>query len=215
MTLASPSYLPAWFASDANLESSSTLREGPDPHTARGEVNIPRADVVIEPGGDGSLERLRDESHRGWLQEAAQRGAIVASVCTVARLLAAAGLLHQRPFTTYHDAFDSVAALDPRPNHARVSDGSTTGRSSRTQASPPASTWPCISSDAPPPVSAHTRSKMRSSTARRPRRGLPDHDRAVPRRRGDEHVAHPVGVARTCDRTRSIHLNDNHSRRPP
>lgn len=127
MTLASPSYLPAWFASDANLESSSTLREGPDPHTARGEVNIPRADVVIEPGGDGSLERLRDESHRGWLQEAAQRDAIGASVCTVARLLAAAGLLHQRPFTTYHDTFASVAALDPKaqpcPGQRWIDDG--------------------------------------------------------------------------------------------
>ena len=88
---------------------------------------FPGADVVIEPGGDGSLERLHDESHRGWLQEAAQRGAVIASVCTGARVLAAAGWLHRRPFTAYHDAFDSVAALDPKaqpcPGQRWIDDG--------------------------------------------------------------------------------------------
>lgn len=102
--------------------------------SAKGLILTPRAErsTFLGPTSSSSpvatvRSSVCETSHRGWLQEAAQRGAIVASVCTVARLLAAAGLLHQRPFTTYHDTFASVAALDPKaqpcPGQRWIDDG--------------------------------------------------------------------------------------------
>lgn len=69
--------------------------------------------VIVQPGGIGTLVRMDDASHREWLRRAADSGVVIASVCTGARVLAAAGLLHERPFTTYHSAFGDVAAIEP------------------------------------------------------------------------------------------------------
>ena len=51
----------------------------------------------------------------------------MSSVCTGALILAAAGLLHARPATTYHARFDELLALDatitPCPDQRWVDDG--------------------------------------------------------------------------------------------
>lgn len=95
------------------------------PTAGRDEVAEP--DVVIEPGGRGSRARLRDEAHLDRLRDGAARGALMASVCTGALVLAAAGLLRERPATTYHACFDELAALDativPRSDLRWVDDG--------------------------------------------------------------------------------------------
>jgi transcriptional regulator GlxA family with amidase domain len=49
----------------------------------------------------------------GPLREMRATTSLVASVCTGALVLAAAGLLAGRPATTYWDAFDELASLDP------------------------------------------------------------------------------------------------------
>lgn len=74
---------------------------------------VPEPDVILEPGGMGSRIRMRDANHLDWLRGASPRGALVASVCTGARVLAAAGLLHGRPATTHHTALDDLASIDP------------------------------------------------------------------------------------------------------
>lgn len=94
------------------------------PTAARDDV---RADVVVEPGGVGSRRRAADAAHLRWLRDQAGDGAILASVCTGALVLAAAGLLRGRPVTTYHAAFDELVAADPsvepRPGDRWVDDG--------------------------------------------------------------------------------------------
>ncbi len=69
--------------------------------------------VLIYPGGQGTRRLAVDHEHLAWLREMRAGTPLVASVCTGALVLAAAGLLAGRPATTYWDAFDELAELDP------------------------------------------------------------------------------------------------------
>lgn len=91
------------------------------------KADVPRPDLIVEPGGRGARARLADTDHLRWLQDAAENRALVSSVCTGALVLAAAGLLHGRPATTHHAAFEELLALDPTitpcPDQRWVDDG--------------------------------------------------------------------------------------------
>jgi transcriptional regulator GlxA family with amidase domain len=73
----------------------------------------PQMDVLIYPGGQGTRRQLRDEDQLEWLRKRASDVPLVASVCTGSLVLAAAGLLHRRPATTYWGALDLLRELDP------------------------------------------------------------------------------------------------------
>ncbi len=70
-------------------------------------------DVVLHPGGMGTRPLLADEKHldrvRGWARDAE----LTTSVCTGSLVYAAAGLLRNRPATTYWGAVGLLAELDP------------------------------------------------------------------------------------------------------
>jgi transcriptional regulator GlxA family with amidase domain len=86
---------------------------------AKGAVLTPQVvwdddlDLVVVPGGQGTRPLLREPDVLSRLQRARQRGALVTSVCTGALVLAAAGLLRDRPATTYHACFEDLLALEP------------------------------------------------------------------------------------------------------
>jgi transcriptional regulator GlxA family with amidase domain len=95
------------------------------PHRALSE----RVDVLVVPGGGWADHAPRGawaEAQRGELPRAiAARhaaGATVASVCTGALLLAAAGLLDGRPATTHHRSLGDLEAAGARLVHQRVVD---------------------------------------------------------------------------------------------
>ncbi|MCU1490241.1 MAG: transcriptional regulator containing an amidase domain and an AraC-type DNA-binding domain [Acidimicrobiaceae bacterium] len=74
-------------------------------------------DAVMVPGGGwvtraghGIWQEVQREELPARLSELAQGCAFVASVCTGAMLLAAAGLVRGRPATTHHDAHGDLAA---------------------------------------------------------------------------------------------------------
>lgn len=69
--------------------------------------------VLVHPGGSGTRLLAVDHEHLAWLRRLRTTTPIIASVCTGARVLAAAGLLAGRPATTHHAFLDEVAALDP------------------------------------------------------------------------------------------------------
>ena len=74
------------------------------------------ASMLMVPGGGWFHGAgVRSELERGdlprLLVEAHERGAILASVCTGAMLLAAAGLTEGRRATTHHDAFDDLRSF--------------------------------------------------------------------------------------------------------
>lgn len=88
-----------------------------------------RPDMVIVPGGGlnaGAPVGVLAELERGALPAALARlhgdGVVVASVCTGAVLLAAAGLLAGRPATTHHLALDRLREAGAEVVDARVVD---------------------------------------------------------------------------------------------
>ena len=87
------------------------------------------ADVVLVPGG-GWFTR---GDHGAWVEvqrgeipaqiaAAHARGAVIASVCTGALLIAAAGVTEGRPATTHHDAIEDLRATGAEIVDARVVD---------------------------------------------------------------------------------------------
>ncbi|MCG2801498.1 MAG: DJ-1/PfpI family protein [Cellulomonas sp.] len=69
--------------------------------------------VLVYPGGAGTRPLTVDREHLAWVRGMRASTPLVASVCTGALVLAAAGLLAGRPATTHWAAFDELAALDP------------------------------------------------------------------------------------------------------
>ena len=90
-------------------------------------ASAPPADVLVVPGGVGTRALLDDEEAQAWIRGFAERGALVASVCTGSLVLAAAGLLRDRPATTWWGRLDALTELDPtiepRPDDRFVDSG--------------------------------------------------------------------------------------------
>lgn len=127
-------------AAAAGAEFSVRLVTSPDMRTvtaSHGSSIAPHArldraappNALVVPGG-GWVGRApvgaRAEAERGeipaLLTDFHARGVILASVCTGAMLLAAAGLLRDRPVITHHSAIDDLAAAGANVVRARVVD---------------------------------------------------------------------------------------------
>jgi transcriptional regulator GlxA family with amidase domain len=76
-------------------------------------AEAPDLDVLIHPGGSGTRPLMRDPQYLDWLRAQRQSTELLVSVCTGALAYAAAGLLANRPATTYWDSLDELRALDP------------------------------------------------------------------------------------------------------
>ena len=109
---------------------------GPDPvRGAKGLLMVPDValneagpiDLLGHPGGRGTVPLMADDAHLAWLQQQANGAGLTTSVCTGSLVLAAAGLLHNRPATTHWASLETLAALDPtievRPVDRYVDDG--------------------------------------------------------------------------------------------
>src|SRR5262245_31706984 len=79
----------------------------------------PPFDLLIVPGGRGTRPLTGDRATLDRIRAAHEEGALVTSVCTGSLVLAAAGLLRNRPATTYWGAFDELLTLDAtiEPRH--------------------------------------------------------------------------------------------------
>jgi transcriptional regulator GlxA family with amidase domain len=76
-------------------------------------ADAPAPDVVLWPGGIGTRPQLGDERIRERVRALAAGGALMTSVCTGALVYADAGLLANRPATTYWGALELLTELDP------------------------------------------------------------------------------------------------------
>ena len=105
------------------VQCAKGLRVAPD-HTWD---TAPAPDVLIVPGGSGVNAKLEDEAFLDRLRADADRGTLVTSVCTGALALAKAGLLRNRPATTWWGRLDRLAELEPtvevRPDDRFVDSG--------------------------------------------------------------------------------------------
>jgi transcriptional regulator GlxA family with amidase domain len=73
---------------------------------------MPALEVLIYPGGRGTRPHLTDAAQLDWLRGQRATVPVLASVCTGALVYAAAGLLTNRPATTYWASTQELAALD-------------------------------------------------------------------------------------------------------
>jgi len=105
------------------VQCAKGLKVAPD-HTWD---TAPAPDVLIVPGGSGVNAKLEDEAFLDRLRADADRGTLVTSVCTCALALAKAGLLRNRPATTWWGRLDRLAELEPtvevRPDDRFVDSG--------------------------------------------------------------------------------------------
>ena len=89
--------------------------------------DVGHIDLLVYPGGRGAREAVDDIAHLDWVRGQAGDEQITTSVCTGALVLAAAGLLKNRPATTHWGALERLAAIDPtidvRPDERYVDDG--------------------------------------------------------------------------------------------
>ncbi|QXE89234.1 DJ-1/PfpI family protein [Geomonas subterranea] len=74
--------------------------QGPKTVADFGFGDAPRLDYLLVPGGIGAIAQLQDRETLNWLRERAAKTELVMSVCNGASLLAAAGILDDRPATT-------------------------------------------------------------------------------------------------------------------
>lgn len=96
---------------------------------AQGQLGARKPDIVVVPGGGwmtrsaaGAWAEAQRGTLPGKLAQLHRDGVTMASVCTGAFLLAAAGLLKNRPATTNHGAWDELAATGAQVVRARVVD---------------------------------------------------------------------------------------------
>jgi transcriptional regulator GlxA family with amidase domain len=101
--LVTPDGAPARATSGLSLNADAAI----------GDVAGPIGTLVIA-GGEGAGRAARDERVVAWVREAVGRSDRVASVCTGAFILAAAGLLDGRRATTHWDSCQRLAERHPR-----------------------------------------------------------------------------------------------------
>jgi transcriptional regulator GlxA family with amidase domain len=80
--------------------------------------DIERTDLLIVPGAIDTTALTTDVELLGQVSRLARTATVTLSVCTGAFLLAAAGLLDDRPWTTHHEDMDALVRL-LGPDHAR------------------------------------------------------------------------------------------------
>lgn len=93
----------------AGVRLAKGLRMVPD----RSADDVGPLHVLVYPGGWGTRSLLADSDHLRWLRDMRAQTPLIASVCTGALVLAAAGLLAGRSATTHWAHYDELADLDP------------------------------------------------------------------------------------------------------
>jgi transcriptional regulator GlxA family with amidase domain len=74
---------------------------------------VPPLDVLVFPGGQGTRKLLDDPTVLDWVRQLRGDETLMTSVCTGSLVYAAAGILAGRAATTYWNALDLLAQLDP------------------------------------------------------------------------------------------------------
>jgi transcriptional regulator GlxA family with amidase domain len=113
-----------------------TIAERPDPVACAKGMRVvpdhtwetaPAIDVLVYPGGVGTRRDLADPAILERLRGLRDAGTLMTSVCTGALVFAAAGLLRDRPATTWWGRLDMLTELDPtievRPDDRFVDSG--------------------------------------------------------------------------------------------
>jgi transcriptional regulator GlxA family with amidase domain len=85
-------------------------------------ADIPRPDVIVIPGGPGSVAAMANHGLQAYLRTAAEAATVVASVCTGALPLAATGLLEGRRVSVHWAYARELELLGARYKRARFTE---------------------------------------------------------------------------------------------
>jgi transcriptional regulator GlxA family with amidase domain len=88
--------------------------QGPRTLAEHGFADCPPLDLLLLPGGLGTLEQLGNEALLGFLRNRAPRAEVTMSVCSGSALLAKAGLLDGRRATSNKMFFDLARSQGPK-----------------------------------------------------------------------------------------------------
>jgi putative intracellular protease/amidase len=83
-------------------------------------ADLPHPDVIVVPGGPGTLEALSDPALVGWITHAHLHTRWTTSVCSGSFLLGAAGLLKGRKATTHWGWLEHLGGFGAEPVNDRV-----------------------------------------------------------------------------------------------
>ncbi|WP_067176823.1 DJ-1/PfpI family protein [Microtetraspora niveoalba] len=83
-------------------------------------ADLPRPDVIVVPGGPGTVDALSDQSLVSWIAHAHEHARWTTSVCSGSFLLGAAGVLRGRRATTHWGWLDRLAGFGAEPVSERV-----------------------------------------------------------------------------------------------
>ncbi|MGI5489278.1 DJ-1/PfpI family protein [Microtetraspora malaysiensis] len=83
-------------------------------------ADLPRPDMVLVPGGVGTLDALSDPALIDWIAAAHEHARWTTSVCSGSFLLGAAGVLRGRRATTHWGFLDQLATFGAEPVSERV-----------------------------------------------------------------------------------------------
>ena len=75
--------------------------------------NAPDMDVLVHPGGPGTMAMMSDRGHLDWVRRQRNAVPLMTSVCTGSLVCAAAGLLVGRRATTHWASLNLLSELDP------------------------------------------------------------------------------------------------------
>jgi transcriptional regulator GlxA family with amidase domain len=96
-----------------------TSAQGPKVVADYGFDDCPPLDLMLVPGGAGTMSEMRNPNMLEWLRDRAQKAEIVTSVCSGSALLAKAGLLDGRRATSNKQYFQIAEASGPRVEWVR------------------------------------------------------------------------------------------------
>lgn len=88
--------------------------QGPQVVADYGFDDCPQLDLLMVPGGFGTLAELKNETLLDWLRKRSEKAEIVMSVCSGSALLAKAGLLDGRRATSNKQYFQMAVAQGPK-----------------------------------------------------------------------------------------------------
>jgi transcriptional regulator GlxA family with amidase domain len=98
----------------AEIAGPVASTQGPKTLAEYGFGDCPRLDLVLLPGGIGTLAQLANESMLTFLRDAARTAQLTMSVCSGSALLAKAGLLDGRRATTNKQFFNLATSQSDR-----------------------------------------------------------------------------------------------------
>jgi putative intracellular protease/amidase len=91
-----------------------TSTQGPIVRADYGFDDCPELDMLLVPGGRGTIQQLTNKALLDWLRQRAEKAEIVMSVCTGSALLAKAGLLDGRRATSNKQLFQFAVGQGPK-----------------------------------------------------------------------------------------------------